>query len=244
MKNLIKNHIIFTLLALFSISAFSQSKTVTELLNEVQTKMSTNNEYSCLLNYKLYPTYDYKTTTESYKGSVIKNNENYFLKINETVFLTDANTQTSLKLNIAQKAISVAKNKSNMTQDQSPLGMLDAMVKLFKNQDVKDNGTYWLCTLTSDVVTQLPYGKVEIFINKKDFRVTKQVLYFLARFPYKNAEGEKATGSPKLEITISDYRTSISKEQKGLTMLSNYIEIKNDNLNTIGSYKDFKIIKN
>lgn len=234
---------LFVLICLlgFNFYSFGQNKTVQEIFKESQKAMKSFSSMRCDMNYNWYNSYTSEKPSIIYKGNIVKQNDVLYSKINETFFLTDTNNQIGLKCNTLQKALVVT--KGNIPNNQSPSELLETYIKQFKITDVKDFGKFWMCTLTTDVITQLPYGKVEVYIDKETYLVSKQVLYFLSQVPYTSKKGEQKVGSPKLEITMFDYQSKLTPQEKALTELSTYIKKKDNTILPATAYKEFKIIQ-
>lgn len=241
--NHIQNSILVLALLFNSVLLNAQEKTVQEILNTTQQTMASYTNFSCDLAYNLYNTYTATNHALQYKGEVIKQDEIVYTKINKTIFLSDAKQQTHLKLNEKERAMIFIKSKTTDVEIQSPLEAIASYVNAFKNQSVQDKGTYWLCTLTSDMLTQLPYGKVELHISKESNLITKQVLYFLTRVPYTNAQGERVQGNPKLEITLSNYDDDINEKEKKSISFSTYIKDITTNPKPALAYSGYKFIQ-
>lgn len=245
MKQFVTNNLrILTLICFISFSLYgtAQEKTVDEILKKTQEVMEKNTQLTCDLAYNWYDTYTIQTPSLTYEGVMIKQNDVVYSKIDQTFFLTDMKAQLAIKCNEAQKALLVT--KANCDINQSPWELLESYMKGFKLKKVLDNGDHWICTLTTDVITQLPYGKIEIYINKQNALMTKQVLYFLSQVPYTNNDGEKKIGNPKLEIVLSNYKTVLNQEEKQTVQLTSYIQKKGKKITPAAAYKTFNIIQN
>lgn len=224
----------------FQTYSFGQDKTVDEILSESQTAMTKFQNMSCDMTYKWYGTYTEEKPSISYLGNFIKFEETIYSKINKTFFISDSKSNMSIKCNEAEKAFIVT-NNTKVIEGQSPLELLNVFVKQFKVKSVKDTESQWICTLTTDAITQLPYGKVDIYISKETALVEKQVLYFLSRAPYKNAKGEEKVGNPRLEITLSNYKTVLSEHEKIITNIASYVKKTGAEIVPTTDYKEFKI---
>ncbi|WP_146169714.1 hypothetical protein [Kordia periserrulae] len=245
MKQFIYNNLrVITAIFFISYSALgtAQEKTVNEVLKKTQEVMEKNNQLTCNLNYNWYDTYTTDKPSFNYEGVMIKQSDVVYSKINQTFFLTDQKAQLAIKCNEVQKALLVTKTNGDFSQ--SPWELLESYMKQFKVKKVTDKGDYWICTLTTDVITQLPYGKIEIYIDKQSSLMTKQVLYFLTQVPYTNDKEEKKIGNPKLEIVLSNYKTILNQEEKRTAKLTSYIHKKGKNITPTAAYKTFKIIHN
>ncbi|WP_298892455.1 hypothetical protein [uncultured Psychroserpens sp.] len=235
-----------TLVILFTIAStfcFGQSPTVKSVLTQSQTLLKDKSEMKCTMNYDLYSTSFSNEVKEHYSGNIVKNEDRYYIKINNTIFLNQLNTNTFLKLNTEQKLIQFLKGKNVATTNGSLFDQVSVLINLYKNQSLKSKGDYWICTLKANTVSQLPYSKVELFVNKETKLLTKQVLYFSSQMPYKKKDGTNHLGNPRLEISISDYQFSLTDKDKGLTFLSNYVNTSSSEIRPSTAYKNFKIIQ-
>ncbi len=194
------------------------------------------------LEYNFYPTYTHKSASETFKGQFIKNGDTNYTKINETIFLTNIKTNTSLKLNKLEKIILLGEN--NIEQALTNLNLFESFMNLFKTHQVIDKGTYWQCVLATDVITKLPYGKVVIDIDKKDYNIRKQELFLLGQFPYKDTDGNTLMGNPRIEILLTNHSNLVSESEKTISQFSSYITYNKTTVQPVDSYKDFKIIQN
>jgi len=236
----IKQLVIILCTLCFQTSSFAQEKTVDEILTESQNTMQNFQNLSLDMKYNWYETYTAEKPSISYLGSLIKFEQTMYSKINNTFFITDSKLHMAIKCNEAEKAFIIT-NNMEASENQSPLELLNMFIKQFKVKNVKDHGDQWMCTLTTDVITQLPYGKVEIYINKETALVEKQVLYFLSRVPYTDEKGEKKVGNPRMEITLSNYKTKLSEDEKIITKIASYIKKNGQEIVPTTAYKEFKI---
>ncbi len=234
--------IIFIICLIFVTNTFSQELTAELVLKKAQESTSNTSMLSCNLLYSYYPTYSTTEVLEQYDGQLIKNNSNYFIRINETIFLTDVVKSMALKLNTSEKAMLVSKLKtaSNL---ESPIN-ITTIIKQFKSATLIDNGTTWTCTLTAPQISQLPYSKVEILIDKEDYKIKKQSLFFSTKAPYTDKNKKEVFDNPRLEITISDYKITLDAKEKSKTDIETYISIGKQKIKPSTQYNDFNIIEN
>lgn len=229
-------NILFIISFLFwSIDSNSQNK-VKEILTKVENTYNSNNELSLNLDYKLYNSYSSKIVSESYKGLVVKNNKNTYLKIYNTEFLQTSTR--SIKVNHDQKMMLVF-NKSQMDSNMNPMN-LSNLLKNYKTQNLIDKGDYWICSLQTGKYTQMMYGKIEIYVHKKTYQVEKQVFYILEKAAYKDSKGNEKFDFPRLEISFKKavLNESVKKE---IFSLNNYIQISNGKIIPSKKYSNYTI---
>jgi len=220
-----------------SVDSNSQNK-VKEILTKVENTYNSNNELLLNLDYKLYTSYSSKIVSESYKGLVVKNNKNTYLKIHNTEFLQTSTR--SVKVNHDQKMMLVF-NKSQMDSNMNPMD-LSNLLKNYKTQNLIDKGDYWICSLQTGKYTQMIYGKIEIYIHKKTYQVKKQVFYILEKAAYKDSKGNEKVDFPRLEI---NFKKAVLNEsvKKEIFSLNNYIQINDGKIVPSKKYSNY-IIQN
>ena len=230
------------LFLLFNV-AFGQnaSLSVNEVLEKSQAYFNDTPNFSLDLNYKMFGNYSKNVPMEKFNGRMIKSTNNMYLKINNTIFISNANNNKNATVFEDEKIIEI-KSKNTIISN-SPI-QIENFIKFFKYKNLQDKGTHYLCTLTTDNITQLPYGKVELYIEKQNFILTKQVIYFLAEYPFIDENGIPNKGNPKMVVELSNFQNSISREFTELTKLSNYIVSDGKKVNPSINYKDFKISQN
>ncbi|WP_422103846.1 hypothetical protein [Winogradskyella sp.] len=235
-----KTHI-YSLGLLFFFIQFGFSQTSVMEVLEMSLKTSEQfSTFSCNLDYKYFPTYVSEEHTANYKGVLIKDELDSFLKIKETIFLTNHNSKTVLKVNKLQKAMSIS-NNLDMPSNMDYLSNLRDIISQFDAKELTETTTTWKCILVAPEISQLPYSKVELYINKSDNMITKQVLYISAQFPYNDEDGRQMA-NPRLEISVTDHKTLIEPEQKKLLDLDNYIHKKNGKIVPVKAYKNYQIL--
>ncbi|MCK8482234.1 hypothetical protein MUY34_16505 [Flavihalobacter algicola] len=232
-----------SLLMTVSCFCFAQNQSVEHILSKSQMFLQDKIEMHCSMNYNLYPTLKSKDVIENYDGLVLKNEDNYFIKINNTIFLNKLHTNKFIKLNTDQKLIQYTVDKNTKSNNQSLFDQIKVLTDLYKNHDLTSEGNFWVCTLSPNTISQLPYSKVQLFVNKDTNLLSKQVLYFSSQMPYKEKDGTNHLGNPRLEILISDYKFALTQKEKELTLLSHYIIDNESDIRPSAAYKTFKIIQ-
>lgn len=233
MNNNMKRFFIFLICILFQKSYSQNDKEVFEIFEKTN-KYYSNSIQHLDFNYKLFASYTSKIITEEYEGFHIKRENSNYTRIHNTEFIQKG--LLFIKINHDQKVILIIESKEEGKKN-TPLNISNYL-KYFKTKSLKDKGTNWLISLETNVLTQLPYSKIEIIINKTNFKIEKQILYFLDNVPY-NEKGIKKNGTPKLEITIKEkimnqdiieelFKTQkyIIKTQKGYVLSQKYSNYK------------------
>lgn len=234
--------ITFLLILVNSVLMFSQEQSVSDVLAKAQKELLNQDNLSCNLNYSYYPTYNSVKALESYDGKLVKKLKNFYIKIKSTIFLNDVIKKKSLKLNEDQKAILVSDVTSNLEQQN----VIDnqQLLKQFKSYKLIDKEDHWICQFIAPQISQLPYSKVEVLIRKSDYKTLKQTLYFSAKVPYLDKQNKEIFDNPRLEVTINNYSTDLTKEEIAMTTIDSYITITKQKIVGKKLYKDYSIIEN
>lgn len=231
---------IFVFIILFSNSILSQDdKKVTEILSKSESTYKANKNLAISLNYKLYTTYSSNKISENYKGYILSQNKSTYIKIHNTEFLQ---TETlSLKINHDQKML-VVFNNSGDNSNMNPTN-ITGFLKNFKSKKLIDKGTYWICTLQTGKYTQMIYGKVELYIDKKTYKIEKQILYLLEKAMFKDSKGVEKYDFPRLEITISDAKIN-EVDKKNAFDIKTYITKEGNEIKPSKKYSTYTLHKN
>lgn len=230
MKNL------FLIFAFVSFSyGIAQVPQVDDLLNK-SIKTYDKSVYKLDLKYNLYGTHTSSDVIESYSGSYILDHKNSYLSINNTITINNGVQNKGVKIYKDEEKIETF-STSNIA-DVNPID-ISKFLKYFKDRTIEDMGNYYRCTLISGVITQLPFGKVVLEIDKESYHIKKQVLFFLNAVTYKDQNAQEKQGNPRLEVQLNNYKTQLSKSQKQLFNLSNYTS----NNTAVGEYKSYKVVK-
>ena len=235
--------IIYLALITFGYCQSTDKLSVSAILRNAQDIYANTKNYSMTLNYKMFGTYEKEVPMEEFNGMMVKYGRDTFLRIHNTLFLTYETKQTSIKIFEDEKTIEINEGPTSDLTQNSPI-YLERFVEQFKYKNVVDKGNYYLCTLTTDAITQFPYGRIELHILKESYVITKQVLYFLAEYPFIDENGLEQKGNPKMVVTLSDFKNVLSKDAVGTTNMSNYIKKSGKTYLSSDQYKDFKIIQN
>lgn len=196
-----------------------------------------NTEHQFKMTFKLFTTYKSNVVSESYSGVVVRDNSNFYSKIGTTEYVKLK--KKFIKVDNESKLININQKEENFSYRE--LFNLDKMLNNFDVYDLKSDSEFWICTLTSPAITFIPYGKVIIYISKKDFTLAKQIIYILKSNGYKDKTGKIQKDYPRLEINYSDFKTSNTGFQEKLK-LEHFIKIHKNFYTPSGSYLQYKIV--
>lgn len=233
------NKKIFAALIFFLNAAFVYSQDeskIAVIVNKSNSSYTKKSNIAVALDYNLFQNYSSKKIIQSYKGiSVSSKNLNY-LKIYKTEFINTKDL--SFKINHDQKtALINISDKSGELNTQNPLD-LKVFLKHFKKKTLKSENNNWVIELETTKLTQLPYGKVKIFINKSDYSIQKQVLYLLNGLSKENKE----TKSPRLEINFKNL-TKTDLEINSLVDLNRFLVKEANTYKLKKEYAHYKLLK-
>jgi hypothetical protein len=200
----------FTLL--FVVNSFCQQPSerdqITTILRKTQKLYEDKKTFQFKVNYSLYPTAKSMVVAENYQGLVVKSQDNIYAKIQGTEFIKI--NSLYVKIDSEAKLMQVTEEKNPSEEMTTQLYKLTQMLTYFNDFALKSTDDYWICTMTAPKLSLIPYGKAVIFINKKDFSITKEVMYMLTQAKYKN-NGKTTLEYPRLEITFSPPASEIGK---------------------------------
>ncbi len=236
-----RNYIRILFLLLVGLNAYSQKSAdrtkIEGLIEKAQKKYASAPDFQFSAVYQLFGSYKSSTVSESYKGVFAKNKKNSYAKIHTTEFVK-LNT-FNIKVDNESKLMQVTKD-GNGNGDLFPY-QLGELLSNFNDFKISSTDLEWICTLTAPKVTFVPYGKVILHINKKDYSLTKQTMYLLQQNQYTDSKGKKLIGYPRLEITFSKVLWN-SDAYAPKFELSSYIYQSKNKYHVSKKYKSYQIV--
>ena len=233
------NNKLFIVLIIFLKTVFSYSqdeKKIIDIVKKSNSSYTNKSNIAVALDYNLFQDYTSKKILQSYKGLSVSTKNCIYLKIYKTEFLKTKNL--SFKINHDQKTSLVnISGKSGELNTQNPLD-LKVFLKHFKKKTLKSENNNWVIELETPKLTQLPYGKAKIFINKSDYSIQKQVLYLLNGLSFEN----KVTKSPRLEINLKNL-TKTDLEINSLVDLNRFLVKEANTYKLKKEYAHYKLLK-
>ncbi len=214
--------------------AQTQKPTAGELLLAAQEFFNQKEYVKAEMQYTLYRNSEAPITIEKYDGLFIKNKEDIYLKIQDTEILHKDSHY--LKVNHSQKAMEYAEGHD---MEQNPM-VLERYLNLFAEQEVKDLGTVWQCTLTAPKFTQLPYGRVIFYISKENNQLQKQIMELVAPAAILDENGKRENTQKHLEIAIRSLRSSNASIPH--SEIATFVNISKSTAQVTSAYKTYKLI--
>ncbi len=193
-------------------NSMGQKPWVKELLNKVSNFYLNKSKYHIDMTFTMYRGIKGNAVTESYTATMEKNGSYSKNSISGTLVYRFPKAQVVVD-NTSKKIIY---SKPNTGTQNSPID-LKAYITHYEKSQVLDKGSQWVCEFvsTQNSFSKLPYGKVLLYINKSDYRVTKQILYFSNLIPFQ----EKGTTDVvqdygRLHIDLAyDFDMNIEKKE-------------------------------
>jgi len=195
------------------------------------------NKYSLRMEYHSYPTYTTDKVYTSYDAILMKNSTDMYYKISTTEMILIGTDM--LKIAHDQKLVQHNKVSQTVMDQINPMDF-EKLLPYFVKKEVKETDKVYKCTFHTSEINQLPYSKLEVFVNKNTFEVQKQVMYFNQVKKYKTASGEIKTNYPRLEIICHPLGNDVDDEK---FVLSNYIHKKGSTVTINKKYDNYKLVE-
>ena len=220
---------LFLLSFLIPFFVLSQSKKedANSIVKEVSKQYNATKNYSYTMSYNFFESYTSNKVFESFNGLLIKNDKTIYFKLKDTEFLTFEDV--SIKINNDEKALLMGKN----IKSDSPLN-LDDYLKVFNSKIVKSDASSWTIELLTKMTSQIMFNKIVFVVSKKNYVITKQILYFL------NPSDEDKMSKPRLEIVFNPIKRDVRKEE-ALLSKSSYFISRDKDIKLAKKYNDYKI---
>lgn len=224
-------------LIVFILSIQIQAQSVKEILEKVQQKNAVFN-YKVSLKYRLYKGLSGDKILEEFNGVIIKEGTRYYNKIHHTE--TIMTKKFFVKVNHDEKAIIYAKKTIKKQTDN--ITDISKLLTHFENPNVKTKDEFWVVEMLTKEYSPLPFSKLVITINKKDYTVKKQVLILSQLTNFAKEIDKNDINLPRIEMLFKDYRITTKND---LTVFdkSNYISVNNNKIVASNNLKNYDIIK-
>ncbi len=228
-----------TLIMVMCISTASaqQNHQVKEVLKKITQFYTSANHYQIDIVYNMHRGLSGNTITESYQGKMIKKGD--FTKI-EALGSKILHFSKARLIVDSNKKVITYNSLSGNTLNNTPVDV-GAFLKYYDQSQIIDKGTILLCEMISTRKNfQLPYGKVILHIDKENYSVVKQELYFSNLIPFLNKEDNiQEQDYGRLIILLSHNLNTIPEVPK----LKDYIKIETNNgLVLQDAYTQYRLI--
>ncbi|WP_203258193.1 hypothetical protein [Hyunsoonleella ulvae] len=231
--------ILFAMCCLATHTSFSQQEDldVQSLIQKVKHSYEDEHMYSLNVTYKLYENSTSTTPKEFFTGKIIRDNNQYYSKINNTEFIQFTNAY--VKINHDEKAMlyinEPAKEVESITDFTKYLAHFnEANIAL-------ENGMY-KCEITAKQVTFLPFTKLVLYVDKNSFRLKKQVVYLAQHSISKDKNGKDVVSNPRLEIMFTNFSNKGINNSQDVFILNNYVNISQNIINPSKKLEAYQLI--
>lgn len=235
MKIRIKKLVCIGVLMVSGLAINAQEIKASELLKKVETHYKNTKTFNLDVEYAMYKGYTGTHRTESYMGSMYKNNEVTQIKVLGSEIVQFPKAQ--LTINNDYKTVTY-NEITDKTLQQSPLD-ISAFLNFYKVVSTEVSGS----TIIQELVVKnsqlpIPYNKIILHINKQDYSIKKQVLYLATKVPFIDDEGKSSQDVGRMVIT---FKTKPMPED--IPELQDYVILgANDKLRLAKAYTTYNII--
>lgn len=222
-----------TLSILFNTSIYAQS--FESIIEGYFEHVKSLQSFQVTITYNLYKSHSSNEITESMNGLSARNNDKLYAQIGPTEFFLGKDR--SIKVSNAQKMMVIT--NSNVKQDIMSSSFTAEQLSHFTSEKVEDKGTFWSCYLIPNDAKVTP-NPMEIHINKRDYSLKKQVVYFSNKMHQTNKDQNKSKENQRLEISFGNYNDLSSDTAQKLS-LAHYVKLKESDYIPVGQYKNYDI---
>ncbi|MEE9363950.1 MAG: hypothetical protein V3U92_15220 [Cellulophaga sp.] len=197
-----------------ALSSNAQGKDVEKVLDKATDFYKNKDQYKINMTFSLYRGLTGNTITETYKGTMEKSGE----YSRNTILSTQVHRFSKAQLVIDATAKTMTYTQIDPVAVQNSPMEIGAFLKYYEKSQLLDTGeNQWICEMvtTKKNFIQVPYSKVVLYINKKDYSISKQELYFTNLIPFKGKSGnntEQDYGRLVIELK-HDFDSKIQKRE-------------------------------
>lgn len=233
--------ILFLLVCPICLTAQQKEKTkILGILKKCMEKYESLESYEIKSEYTSYSTYSSNKIEEQYKGVFVKNGNLIYTKIGgiEQAILKGY----TIAIDNETKLMNCKNNDPNLKK----LEFFDVnkYTSHFDEFVLEEDSTYWICTLkTNSPIIFIPYTKVKLKINKKNYLLKEQILYLTTTAPYTDSKGIKKNDFPRIHIKFTETKETVPTIIDKLRF-ETYFKIVNKKFIPNGIYKTYKLTNN
>lgn len=227
----------FFLFIFFIISLKEASaQNVKELFKLVEQAYNQHETFSVQTKYQLFKGNFRGELVESYGGVILKNQENYYQKVNTTEFIYT--NDFSLQISHPEKTmLYLAESKMNL-----PIFQSDILFKNSTNAVQRSFGNYnSVHFYFEDKISE--FKEVVFKIHKQSHRIAQIEYYYAEKINMSKIENKKDFQQPCLRILFSDFTTKPAIESTLFKRETYFSNVKNKLVGT-GNYKSYNILNN
>ena len=217
--------------------SFAQNYNVQQILEKVADHYASSDAYEVEVSYNMYKGLAGNKITESYTGLMIKQGDfSKFQVLNSEIIQFP---KVQLVIDNETKQVMYTQNNTDALKN-SPLNV-KSFLEYFDKTSVVENGNLIVCEMVpTRIISEFPYGKVVLYINKNNYRLEKQELFFSNLLPYVDDDGSRVNDYGRLIINF----THKEAKDKTVNKLSDYISFSSNNEATLTKkYTNYNLIK-
>lgn len=234
MERKLKHQLSIIILLCGYLSVYAQKPVAYETLKKVETYYKSLKTYDFQMKYTMYKGYTGNHITESYDGTMNKNNDISQIKIlgSEIIQFPDVH----IILNKENKTLLYNKISNQVTQ-KSPVDV-SSFLNFYKETatEIKD-GIIMHEMVLKNTQVPIPYNKIVLYVNENTFQIEKQMLYLATKVPFIDENGKETPDVGRMEISFTQ-NSSNHKTPK----LNDYVIINSDKVSLTKAYQDYTII--
>lgn len=216
------------------VSGFLPKDGVEKLFDDVEKKYNQMSYFSYTSNFNVYEENNETKSIEKTTGIFLKKNKISYQKV-ENNEIIDFGDYTFIA-DHENKLVSI-----NKKDEQTQFITLKSLLPLFKNREIILKNENKICVLKAGKINQLPYDKVEVYIDKKTNELKKQLFYFSGKKEYKQKGRKVVALNPVLEVTYTIRQKNEVKDNQ-LIAKANYFSIQKNKIVLANKYKNYKLI--
>lgn len=230
---------IFVLLFFLIVNnTYAQFNDANEILKAYKKTVDKDESYSVNITYKIYKGHNSNTPKEIQTGVFFKEKDQLYTKLGEVEIINTPNEH--LKINHLEKAILVAngiKTPDNFNLD------FEELSKYLKAELISSAGNnYTLKFIPNGKITQLPFSKLIIVLNKKTLRIKRQTFYYYSEMNFSKEFRGRDVGKVKLEVLYKNYKFQNLASYKTLFNIGAYYRVVKNEIHPLGRLKDYEIV--
>jgi len=216
------------------LAAFGQEKRAKELLERASAYYIETPSYQVKTQYKMLKGLDGKEATESYDGYIIKNNDDYQVKIGNNLMLLNASNQLSIdhdqKIMLIKKA---QKNVSNTTVN------VQQLLESYQEASVKKEKNYYKCELLPKKgQPNIAYAKIILWIDSSSYELQRQEMYFSSQLPFRLEDGNVVMDFGRMMVEMSTQQETLKMDAWDVYIKKN----SNGSFEVTDAYSNYKLI--
>lgn len=225
-------------IALFGmLISYAQEAKVNTILKTYTKKILEDKGHQVTINYKIYKGHKQTEPHESMTGIVVKQGAKSYTKMGEVEIVNTP--KMYLKINHKEKAMLL--NNGVVAPDQLNMN-IDEFLQYAKAEITNENASSWTILLTpKGKITQLPFSKLIIEMEKKTYRVKRQVFYYYSQLNFSENFKENDFANVKLEANYSNYSKRYTVPLSVFNK-STYLVKRGKTFYPVGKVKNYELI--